>query len=165
MYAHTRPHPPLTAPEREFVRYQRETDDEVRHTCVVKSIRYERHVGDSGISTLKVQYLTDWREIHEYVPLEHIAARKFAAAWWSARSVKSYPSDVREAVRLAEQGYVDEPYAICVGWDMSIPRSLPRINDVAFRAVEPALLDADKPFAPWILPTTTTTTMTNRRDA
>lgn len=71
----------------------------IRHE--VTSVRYAKHIGKSGIPTLRVDYLSGLlRVASEWVCLEHSGpARHMAELWWRARGGQQVPARVEEALQ------------------------------------------------------------------
>lgn len=62
----------------------------------VSDVRYSRHIGKSGIPTLRVDYFSGFlRVASEWICLEHTGyARQKSAQWWSARTESAVPETV-----------------------------------------------------------------------
>ncbi len=69
----------------------------------IKDIHYAKHLGKSGVPTLRVDYYCGLRKVSEYVCLEHQGyARTKAAAWWHARSDRSAPASIDDALTMTK---------------------------------------------------------------
>lgn len=82
----------------------------------VTRIAYGKHVGKSGIPTLRVDYFSGFlRVASEWVCLEHDGyARQKAARWWQERQTSPVPRLVQDALDLLRDGERLEPVAIDV---------------------------------------------------
>jgi len=71
----------------------------------VRHVYYSRHIGKSGVPTLRVDYQCGLRTVTEYVCIEHSGyARSKAIAWWGQRCddpFESVPTTVDLAVTFA----------------------------------------------------------------
>ncbi|MGA0927609.1 MAG: hypothetical protein ACO3RW_10455, partial [Burkholderiaceae bacterium] len=72
----------------------------------VDRVRYARHMGKSGVPTLRVDYICGLRIISEYVCIEHAGyARTKAISWWDARCENPFarvPVSVDDALTMAD---------------------------------------------------------------
>jgi DNA repair protein RadD len=88
----------------------------IRHE--ITSVRYQHHVGKSGISTLRVDYYSGYvRVAQEWVCLEHDGyARTKAVKWWRAREprpMQSQPGTVQQAMEWIKGGFqLTQPTAL-----------------------------------------------------
>lgn len=86
----------------------------------VSRVTYSRHVGQSGIPTLRVDYFSGFlRVASEWVCLEHTGyARAKAERWWREREpqpMKICPTAVRQAIEWIDGGFeLKTPTAIYV---------------------------------------------------
>jgi len=90
----------------------------------VDQILYSKHVGKSGVPTLRVDYYFGIRRVSEYVCLEHSGfAYDKAARWWESRLIsKSYwdiPTNINEA--LARSDLLMVPKQILVNFGGKYP--------------------------------------------
>jgi DNA repair protein RadD len=73
----------------------------------VLRVYYSRHVGKSGVPTLRVDYQCGLRTVTEYVCIEHAGyARSKAIAWWGRRCSDLFgpvPDSVDDAIDLVDQ--------------------------------------------------------------
>jgi DNA repair protein RadD len=70
-------------------------------THVVRDVGYARHLGKSGVPTLRVTYHCGLRRFNEYICLQHSGiARAKALRWWQARSDGTPPRSIEEAMAL-----------------------------------------------------------------
>lgn len=73
--------------------------------AMVGAVEYSRHVGKSGVPSLRVTYRCGLMRVNEYVCLEHRGfARDKACAWWLARDpgTVQVPRTVDEALTLVD---------------------------------------------------------------
>lgn len=105
--------------------------DPTRHT--VHSVKYERHIGKSGVPSMRAIYQCGLRRFSEYVCLQHSGtAGMKARQWWVNRAgAGSVPRTVEEALPLAYG--LPRPAAITVDENDKYPR----IVDVEMGEVEP----------------------------
>ena len=83
----------------------------------VSNVLYSRHVGKSGIPTLRVDYFSGFlRVASEWVCLEHTGyARQKAERWWNARIAVFIPPTVIDQYALdCAEDYLKRPTAILV---------------------------------------------------
>lgn len=89
----------------------------------VKQIEYSRHVGKSGLPTLRVDYYCGFRRVSEYVCLEHAGyARSKAIAWWGRRvddPFEPVPDNVDNALALTQR--LAQPTRIVVSFATKYP--------------------------------------------
>lgn len=88
----------------------------IRHE--ITNVRYQHHVGKSGISTLRVDYYSGYvRVAQEWVCLEHEGyARQKAVKWWrdrEPRPMQLQPGTVQQAIEWIHGGFqLTQPTAI-----------------------------------------------------
>jgi len=89
----------------------------------VMRVYYGRHIGKSGVPTLRVDYQCGLRTVTEYVCIEHTGyARTKAIAWWGQRSENPFeqaPSTVDQAV--LEAAYLRKPARLLVSFASKYP--------------------------------------------
>ena len=89
----------------------------------VDRVFYAKHVGKSGMPTMRVDYYCGMQRVSEYVCLEHQGyARTKAIQWWNDRTMYDShraPSTVDGA--LADQQYLTKPKAILVNMAKKFP--------------------------------------------
>lgn len=73
----------------------------VLNTHTVRDVGYARHIGKSGVPTLRVTYHCGLRRFNEYVCLQHGGhARAKALRWWTERAQGTPPRSVEESMGL-----------------------------------------------------------------
>lgn len=73
-------------------------------TMKVDRVMYARHMGKSGVATLRVDYYSGLRRVSEYVCLEHQGyARGKAIQWWRQRTELPAPYLVHQAMEMTEE--------------------------------------------------------------
>jgi DNA repair protein RadD len=89
----------------------------------VDRVFYAKHVGKSGMPTMRVDYYCGLKRVSEYVCLEHQGfARTKAVEWWNKRTMYTAhrtPSTVDGA--LADQNFLTKPTAIIVNMAKKFP--------------------------------------------
>lgn len=89
----------------------------------VMRVYYGRHIGKSGVPTLRVDYQCGLRTVTEYVCIEHTGyARTKAIAWWGQRSENFFeqaPATVDQAV--LEAAYLRKPARLLVSFASKYP--------------------------------------------
>lgn len=69
----------------------------------VSKVMYTKHVGKSGMPTLRVDYHCGVRRVSEYVCIEHQGyARSKAIAWWNKRTNTPAPVTIDQAIEMSE---------------------------------------------------------------
>lgn len=101
-------------------------------TLKVSNVTYEKHVGKSGMPTMKVNYYCGVRRISEYICLEHQGyARSKAERWWFSRSPRTLPPySVDQGVALSDQLTVPDQIVV------SFAGKYPEIKDYHFSVAE-----------------------------
>lgn len=95
----------------------------------IDRVMYAKHVGKSGMPTLRVDYYCGLKRISEYVCIEHQGwARTKAVNWWGQRfgSYDIVPSTVDEAVGLSDM--LNQPSELIV----NMAKKYPEIKDFVF---------------------------------
>jgi len=86
----------------------------------VRDTQYSKHVGKSGIPTLRVDYHCGLRTVSEYVCIEHTGyAREKALRWWFERMPWHAPSTVDQALTMTQD--LNEPTHIIVSFATKFP--------------------------------------------
>jgi len=86
----------------------------------VDRIMYAKHIGKSGVPTLRVDYYCGLRRVSEYVCLEHDGfARSKAEKWWVERTMWHAPRTVDQALTMTKE--LDEPKSIRVNFATKYP--------------------------------------------
>jgi DNA repair protein RadD len=102
----------------------------------VDRVEYAKHVGKSGVPTLRVVYYCGLRQVSEYVCVEHSGyARTKAETWWSRRFCYAdcnLPSTVDEALR--NEAGLNTPSAIIVSFTTKYPEIKRHVFDVETNA-------------------------------
>jgi len=69
----------------------------------VNRVAYARHLGKSGMPTLRVDYYCGMQRISEYICIEHQGyARSKAVAWWQRRSELPVPATIEQALGMSD---------------------------------------------------------------
>lgn len=96
----------------------------------VNRVLYAKHVGKSGMPTLRVTYYCGMQSVSEYLCLEHQGyARSKAVAWWMRRTAHPVPVTVDDA--LAQTQRLKQPRAIRVSFATKYPEIREYEFDVA----------------------------------
>lgn len=97
----------------------------------VHRVEYAKHMGKSGVPTLRVDYLCGLRKVSEYVCLEHQGyARNKAVAWWVDRSEDGVvPRTVDEALAMTE--LLAQPNKLMVSFATKYPEIKSHVFDDA----------------------------------
>lgn len=89
----------------------------------VRQVSYTKHVGKSGVPTLRVDYYCGLQRVSEYVCLEHSGyARTKAINWWGQHTTDPFepvPSTVDSALDLTQQ--LAQPSRIVVSFATKYP--------------------------------------------
>ena len=100
----------------------------------VDRVRYAKHMGKSGVPTLRVDYICGLRIISEYVCIEHAGyARSKAINWWNNR-ISGYgafhpaPASVDQALTLTDD--LVAPEQIVVSFATKFPEIKRHVFDV-----------------------------------
>lgn len=85
----------------------------------ISRVGYSRHVGKSGVPTLRVDYMSGFlRVASEWVCLEHTGyARQKAEKWWADRDLTRHairPGSIQKAIERIDDGDLNRPTAIHV---------------------------------------------------
>lgn len=95
----------------------------------VKNVSYSKHLGKSGVPTLRVDYHCGLRIVSEYVCIEHAGyARTKAINWWSLHCsdpIEPTPTTVDDALRLFDT--LRQPESITVSFAGKYPE-IRRVN-------------------------------------
>ena len=86
----------------------------------VDKVFYSKHVGRSGVPTLRVDYYLGLQRVSEYICVEHAGfARVKAGRWWSRRMPRPLPDTVDEALEHAD--YLAQPRKLLVSFAAKYP--------------------------------------------
>lgn len=89
----------------------------------VQRVTYNKHVGKSGMPTLRVDYYVGLKRVSEYICLEHQGfARTKAMSWWAIRNRtedSTVPATIEHA--LTKTGQLVEPRSIVVSFATKYP--------------------------------------------
>jgi DNA repair protein RadD len=98
----------------------------------VERVEYAKHVGKSGVPTLKVTYYCGLRSVSEYVCIEHSGyARTKAVNWWGSRWNNRFdpvPVSVDDALVITHE--LLEPEQIVVSFSTKYPEIKRHVFDV-----------------------------------
>jgi len=86
----------------------------------VKEVYYSKHIGKSGVPTLRVDYSFGLSRVSEYICLEHQGyAKSKADLWWSGRTANKTPNTIDEA--LLSTNSLKKPTQILVSYASKFP--------------------------------------------
>ncbi|WP_288076449.1 DEAD/DEAH box helicase [Pseudomonas sp.] len=89
----------------------------------VKQVYYSKHMGKSGVPTLRVDYSFGLARVSEYVCFEHVGfARDRAELWWRERSDRPIPNTIDEA--LLDANGLRQPSHLLVSYASKYPEIL-----------------------------------------